>query len=159
MKTDLTKLAEKRVWESTQKMGVFGCFEVTIGFNGDERVDYITYDTSGIVRCYEIKVSMSDLKSEAKQTFLGDYNYLVVPNELWGKMQNDNRIMWKYHYQGVLVFEDTTYGYGLVSAKKAKKKQVNLGTKVTILESMVRSLNREVGKLYKVKPFWKENNE
>jgi hypothetical protein len=28
-------------------MGVFGCFEVTIGFHGRERVDYMTLDTKG----------------------------------------------------------------------------------------------------------------
>lgn len=47
-KTDLTKKLEDNIWCTTNKIGVFGCFEVTIGWCGKERVDYITYDTKGI---------------------------------------------------------------------------------------------------------------
>ena len=57
MKTDLTRQAEKCLWHETNRMGVFGCFEVTIGWSGTERVDYITYSTDNTIRCYEIKVS------------------------------------------------------------------------------------------------------
>ncbi|EOB3407632.1 hypothetical protein ACIJDF_002723, partial [Enterococcus hirae] len=89
MKKDLTRQAEKCLWYETNRMGVFGCFEVTIGWLGNERVDYITYSVDNTIRCYEIKVTLSDLKSKAKQTFIGDYNYLVVTNDLWEKMQQD----------------------------------------------------------------------
>lgn len=151
-KTELTKQAEKCLWQYTAKQGTFGCFEVTIGWYGKERVDYITYSTDTIIRCYEIKVSMSDLKSKAKQTFIGDYNYLVVTQELWEAIQNDIQLKWKYQSQGILVFSES--GIGVTSVKKAKKIQCTMGTKTTILESMVRSLNREAGKLYKVNPYW-----
>lgn len=56
-KSEMTKKLEREIWKATNKTGVFGCFEVTIGFNGNERVDFLTYDTKGIWRCYEIKVS------------------------------------------------------------------------------------------------------
>ena len=152
MKTDLTRQAEKCLWHETNRMGVFGCFEVTIGWSGNERVDYITYSTDNTIRCYEIKVSMTDLNSKAKQTFLGDYNYLVITQDLWEKMQQDERIMCKYWRQGIYVFsEEHTC---ITSVKKAKKQQVTLGTRATILESMVRSMNRELYKFYKVKPYW-----
>ncbi|RBT47165.1 hypothetical protein, partial [Enterococcus hirae] len=101
MKTDLTRQAEKCLWHETNRMGVFGCFEVTIGWSGTERVDYITYSTDNTIRCYEIKVSMADLKSKANQTFIGDYNYLVITQDLWEKMQQDERIMCKYRHQGI----------------------------------------------------------
>lgn len=133
-------------------MGVFGCFEVTIGWYGKERVDYITYSTDNTIRCYEIKVTLADLKSKASQTFIGDYNYLVITKELWETIQADIELGWRYHNQGILVFLEE--GIGMTSVKKAKKKNVTLGTRATILESMVRSLNREVGKLYKLAPFW-----
>ena len=42
----------------------------------------------------------------------------------------------------------------ITNVKKAKKQRVTLGTRSTVLESMVRSLNREVEKLYIEKPFW-----
>ena len=67
-KTDLTRQAEKCLWNYTNKMGVFGCFEVTIGWYGKERVDYITYSTDNTIRCYEIKVTLADLKSKASQS-------------------------------------------------------------------------------------------
>lgn len=47
-------------------MGVFGCFEVIIGWFGKERVDFMIYFIDNIIRCYEIKVIMVDLKSFVK---------------------------------------------------------------------------------------------
>ena len=49
MKTKKTLKLEQDIYNATEKVGVFGCFEVTIGFFGKERVDYMTYDTKGIV--------------------------------------------------------------------------------------------------------------
>ncbi|MEB8416429.1 hypothetical protein NGG16_03135 [Enterococcus casseliflavus] len=157
MKTELTRQAEKCLWNYTNKMGVFGCFEVTIGWFGNERVDYITYSTDNTIRCYEIKVTLADLKSKAKQTFIGDYNYLVVTKELWGIIQSDIELGWKYHDKGIIVFSEE--GIGVKSVKKAKKKNVTFGTRATILESMIRSLNREVDKFYKIAPFWEFKTE
>ena len=48
MKTAETVALEKAIRQATRKTGVFGCYEVTIGFCGRERVDYMTYDTKGI---------------------------------------------------------------------------------------------------------------
>lgn len=154
VKTDLTRQAEKCLWHYSNKQGVFGCFEVTIGWFGKERVDFMTYSTDNTIRCYEIKVTLPDLKSKANQTFIGDYNYLVVTQKLWEIIQADDTLGWKYYHQGILVFQEKRYGIGITSVKKAKKQQVSLGTRSTVLESMVRSLNREVGKFYKEKPFW-----
>lgn len=152
LKTDLTRQAEKCLWYHTDKMGVFGCFEVTIGWFGKERVDFMTYSTDNTIRCYEIKVTFADLKSKANQTFIGDFNYLVITQDLWEIIQRDDSLAWKYYYQGILVFKEN--GIGITSVKKAKKQNVSLGTRSTVLESMVRSLNREVGKYYKATPFW-----
>jgi len=55
-KTEETLLIENSIYREANRQGVFGCFEVTIGWFGKERVDYMTYDTKGIWRCYEIKV-------------------------------------------------------------------------------------------------------
>ena len=77
-KTEETLQLEKSIFRATKKTGVFGCFEVTIGFFGRERVDYMTYDTKGIFRYYEIKTSVSDFRSKSKNTFCGHYNYYVL---------------------------------------------------------------------------------
>lgn len=88
-KTDLTLQLEKDIHSATKRTGLVGCFEVTIGKGGNERVDYITFDTKDIVRCYEIKVSKSDFYSSAKKTFIGHYNYYVMPKELFDIVEKD----------------------------------------------------------------------
>lgn len=88
-KTELTLQLEKDIHSATKKTGLVGCFEVTIGKGGNERVDYITFDTKNIVRCYEIKVSKSDFYSSAKKTFIGHYNYYVMPKELFDIVEKD----------------------------------------------------------------------
>lgn len=62
---------------------------MTVGWYGKERVDYITYDTKGIWRCYEIKVSKSDFHSKAKKTFVGHYNYFVLTRELYDEVKEE----------------------------------------------------------------------
>ncbi|RBR96506.1 hypothetical protein EB62_00956 [Enterococcus faecalis] len=96
MKTDLTRQAEKCLWHYTNKMGVFGCFEVTIGWFGKERVDFMTYSTDNTIRCYEIKVTLADLKSSAKQTFLSDYNYCQKSEKAKCHIRNTSYCLRKY---------------------------------------------------------------
>ena len=78
----LEKLAKEKRW--------YGCEEITIGFygngHGNEICDYILMDSKGIIRCYELKVTKQDLKSHAKKSWYGNYNYLVVTNELYEKI-------------------------------------------------------------------------
>ncbi|BDV05261.1 hypothetical protein [Staphylococcus aureus] len=84
MKSIATLEAEQYLYDSLiiDKMGMCGCHEVVIGrkplTHGREIVDFLTYDTRNIFRAYEIKVSKADLKSSAKLSFVGHYNYLVV---------------------------------------------------------------------------------
>lgn len=134
--TQLTKDLKRLIWFATKKMGVFGCFEVTIGFYGNERVDYMTLDTKGIWRCYEIKITKSDFHSKAKNTFIGHYNYYVMPLELYEEVKDEipNHI-------GVFAGNDQ-----YISCKKNAKKQI-LGEKEDVLKiSMIRSMNRDVEK-------------
>lgn len=111
------------------------CFEVTIGWFGKERVDCLSYDTNGIWRCYEIKVSKSDFHSKAKKTFCGHYNYYVLTSDLYEKIKDEipNHI-------GVYV------GGSLV--KKAKKQELSVDEQV-LKDSMIRSLYRESEKILK----------
>lgn len=135
-KTELTKELEKAIYKATIKIGVFGCFEVTIGFQGNERVDYMTYDTKGIWRCYEIKISKSDFHSKAKKTFIGNYNYYVMPKVLYEdvKDQIPKEI-------GVYVFE----GFYTYVIKKPRKQELKVDAQV-LKDSMIRSLSREFDK-------------
>lgn len=138
-KTQLTIDIEKELWSTTKKLGVFGCFEVTIGFGGSERVDYMTYDTRGVWRCYEVKVSKSDFRSKAKKTFLGNFNYFVMTYELYEEVKDEiDKNIGVYTYNG----------RWLSCTKKPKRQE--LGVSESILkDSMIRSLERDYEKIIK----------
>lgn len=131
-KTDLTLDLERKIFSATNKQGVFGCFEVTIGWHGKERVDYMTYDTKGIWRCYEIKVSVSDFRSKAANTFCGHFNYYVMTKELFEKVADEIP-----KHIGVYI--------GGYCEKRAKKQELGEDEQV-LKDSMIRSLAREVQK-------------
>lgn len=168
-KTNLTKLCESALWKENNKQGVFGCFEVGIGWEGREIVDFITYKTTGEFRCYEIKVSKSDFKSRANLSFYGDYNYYVMPVQLYKELVlEEQKKAEKNQFfnddpkkafdmgiknKGIGILLVTQQGY-MSSQIGAKRKNVNLSMRAKLMESMVRSLNREVGKFYKISPYW-----
>ena len=134
-KSKETNRLEKLIYDVTKKQGVFGCFEVTIGWFGKERVDYLTYDTKGVWRCYEIKVSKQDFYSEAAKTFVGHYNYFVLTQTLYESVKSDIP-----DHIGVYVENELV--------KRARKQSLSI--EESILEkSMIRSLSREQEKLMK----------
>ncbi|MEA5057755.1 MAG: hypothetical protein VB047_09400 [Anaerotignum propionicum] len=138
MKTEETKRIEKAIFNATCKQGVFGCFEVTIGWYGKERVDYMTYDTKGVFRCYEIKVTKSDFHSPCHNSFVGHMNYYVLPESLYEEVKEEIP-----NFVGVYVVGR----WSAYSVKKAKRKPVD---NVDVLkDSMIRSLCREVTKQIK----------
>lgn len=136
-KKELTHQLENQLWKHTKKRGTFGCFEVTIGWRGKERVDYLTYNTKGIFRCYEVKVSKSDFYSRNKLSFLGNYNYYVMPLELYHQVKEDIE-----DFVGVYIPKDGK----LVSVKRAKKQALKVD-KDLLKDSMIRSLYRESEKV------------
>lgn len=134
-KTEMTLKLEQQIYTATAKQGTFGCFEVTIGWYGRERVDYMTYDTNGIFRCYEIKVSLSDFRSPAIKSFCGHFNYYVLTEELYEKVKGDIP-----KHIGVYV--------GGRLAKRPKKQELQVDEQ-TLKNSLIRSLAREAQKLYR----------
>ena len=133
-KTKETIELERAIWSATTKQGLFGCFEVTIGWFGRERVDYLTYDTKGIWRCYEIKVSKSDFYSKANKTFIGHYNYYVLTRELYEQVKDDIP-----DHIGVYV--------GSICEKRAKKQELKVDENI-LKDSLIRSLSREYQKQF-----------
>lgn len=171
-KTDETKELERMIWNHANEQGIFGCFEVSIGWFGDERVDFMTYDTKGEIRCYEIKVSIQDFYSGAKKSFLGDFNYYVVTGKLLEKLRDKaDRDYEEYKYLGISNDTKTRLfdtrlknkGIGLMALNengwletiiKPKRKFVSVGNKAILIESLLRSSNREVKKFYRLKGYW-----
>lgn len=136
-KTEQTLSVENAIYRETNRQGVFGCFEVTIGWFGKERVDYMTYDTKGVWRCYEIKVSEADFHSKANLTFIGHYNYYVVTKALYEKIKSEipNDI-------GCYVAYETDAGKWFCSCVKRARRR-DLGVDESILkDSFIRSLSR-----------------
>lgn len=134
-KTNMTKKLENDIYLATSKLGIYSCFEVTIGIGGNERVDYMTLDSKGTFRCYEIKVSVSDFRSKAKNSFCGHFNYYVLTQELYEKVKLEIP-----PHIGVYV--------GNRNLKKAKKQIPSIEENVLML-SLLRSLSRDANKLYK----------
>ncbi len=136
MKTQETLDLEKSLEAAGIRKREYGCEEITIGFkndgHGDEIVDYMTMDAKGIFRCYELKVSLSDLKTDNKKSFYGDYNYLVVSRNLYQKGP-----AWGNYippYVGILV------GTELETARPAKKKAITNETREMLKDSLIRSV-------------------
>lgn len=136
-KTDTTFQLEKAIIRETSKLGTFGCLEVTIGFGGNERVDYMTVDTKGVWRCYEIKCSVSDFRSKAKKTFVGHYNYFVMTSDVYEKVKDEVPSHIGVYIMGRLV-------------KRPKRQELAVDESV-LKWSMIRSLCRESDKYRKAK--------
>lgn len=144
-KTKQTRLIEQALIKRTNSvLGCYGALEVTIGRSGTkgyERCDYVEFDTSSEIRCYEIKASMGDLKSKNKLSYLGDKNYLVVPKKL-----ADEILKSSYNLGGVgLISFD---GKNFKSLTRASKRAVGIGERVALLEGIAKSACRDAIKFY-----------
>lgn len=121
------------MYKALKKRGTFISFECTIGWYGKERVDCLTYDTNGIWRCYEIKVSKSDFHSRAKKTFIGHYNYYAMPEKLYVEVKDEIPEHIGVYVDGNLV-------------KRAKRQELGVDEKV-LKDSFIRCLYREAEKV------------
>ena len=92
LKTQETLEIEEQLRKICRKKRLYGCEEVTVGFynsgHGNEICDFMTMDSKGIVKCYEIKVTLTDLRSHAKKSWYGHYNYLVISPDLYKKIDD-----------------------------------------------------------------------
>lgn len=82
-----TKELENLLYKTLWRKGWYGVFECAIPKClcrkvHRERVDMLTYETTGIWRAYELKISKQDLHSSAALSWIGHYNYLVVTEDL-----------------------------------------------------------------------------
>ena len=134
-KTELTKEIEKALRIETSKW--FGCVEVTIGWYGKQRVDFMTMDSKEIFRCYEIKISKSDFKSKHGHNFVGHFNYYVVPKELYESIKDEvPKEIGVYIWNGKYL--------SLVKRPKMKELEVDISI---LKNSMIRSLYRDTSKI------------
>ena len=150
---------ENALKKRCEEKGLYGCEEITIGFayngHGNEIVDFMTMNSKGIIKCYEIKVTVPDLKSKAKKSWYGHYNYLVVTYELYKKIENWDEYL--PAHVGLIV------GTDLCSHKNAKKCDVSVEEEIMLKESMIRSIYakmyRDAQSIDKQKQYQKEIRE
>ena len=135
-KTEKTLRLEEALHRRQLEKREYGCEEITIGFHsqghGDEIVDYMTLDSKDVVRCFEIKVTVADLKTDNAKSFYGDYNYLVVSQSL--DMHSPVYENYIPPYAGILCGED------LRVIRQAKKKMVTDETRNMLKSSILRSV-------------------
>ena len=140
---------ENRLHDMCRQKRIYGCEEVTIGFynngHGNEVVDFCTMDSKGILRCYEIKVTLADLKSSAKKSWYGHYNYLFVTQELYYKIC-EKLDLYIPQYVGVVVPCDVSWSSGIQVLKNAKKQELTIEQETMLKESMIRSMFYKMNK-------------
>lgn len=156
---------EAKLYKMCEKDRIYGCEEVTIGFHnnghGNEIVDFCTMDSKGILRCYEIKVTLADLKSNAKKSWYGHYNYLVITNELYEKIK-DNFDNYIPAYVGVMIPNSFSWSNGFEVVFKARKQTLSVEQEAMLKESIIRSMYykmakyRDAADMEKVKALQKE---
>lgn len=141
---------EEKLHYMCKRRRIYGCEEVTIGFynagKGNEIVDFCTMDSKGVIRCYEIKVTLADLKSKAKKSWYGHYNYLVVTRELLEKIK-DNIEDYIPDYVGVAIPCPDSWSDGIEICCNAKKQQISSEQELMMKESMIRSMSYKMQKI------------
>lgn len=133
---------ENALIKDTREKRIYGCEEITIGFynngHGNEIADFMTMDSKGIIKCYELKVTLQDLNSNAKKSWYGHYNYLVVSSTLYNTVEDWNEYVPKH--VGIIV------GTSLSIVKKPTKENIDTDTAIMLKESMIRSMYWKVDK-------------
>ncbi|MGN0338634.1 MAG: hypothetical protein ACI4EE_14165 [Lachnospiraceae bacterium] len=108
------------------------------------RVDYMRFKpanntVSGIEKgdfyCYEVKSSVEDFRSGHGLNFIGDYNYLVMPEEVYVAVSNEIP-----HYVGVIVPAERSWNLKVVKNAKRRNREKSLAE---MLFMMFRSAARD----------------
>lgn len=148
MKTQETKDMELTLYYYCRELADLVVEEVTLP-NDFGIVDTLSLSTDQQFTCFELKITKADFHSNAKLSFVGDFNYFVLPEHLVPQVIDEvpNNI-------GVLVFHYFTPlaqtkrqvvpGY-LTTLKKSTQQPLGCAYE-TLLACLGRSLNREVDK-------------
>ncbi|HGF7567741.1 TPA: hypothetical protein ACF39L_000208 [Enterococcus hirae] len=149
MKTPLTIEMETSLYQYCIEQGGIVVEEVTMP-DDHGIVDTLScltkFDGTREWRCYELKVSKADFRSTAKLSFVGNYNYFVLPQTLFDEVKAEIPTG-----IGVLVYrpygisEEMPASGTFIIAKKAMKQPLAVAEEA-LLNRFMASLFREVRK-------------
>ena len=140
----IEKALQKSLFGSNPKLAkYYGTTEVTIGFqrngNGKEIVDFLSYDPKeDVFRCYEIKATMADFKSKAKKSWYGNYNYLVLSENLYKQRPLKEWVEDVPSNVGIVVVNTSSLSMKYVA--KSSKVEIANSTKEALKNSLIRTL-------------------
>jgi hypothetical protein len=141
-----TKDMERALHRAIKKMGTYVCFEIGMPDN-HERVDGLSYNTRGEWRFYELKLTMSDFKSQHAHTFRGHLNYYVIPKELLEKVKP----FVPEHVGIYVVWQIKGYPDAFAECVKRAKKQELQVNHDDLFFSFMQALSREYDKMMRGK--------
>ena len=109
------------------------------------------FDGSREWRCYELKVTKADFRSTAKLSFVGHYNYFVLPSTLYedvkDKIPTDIGVL---VYRPYALEEEMPASGTFFIAKKARKRELGVAEEA-LTNRFMASLFREVRKAKQMK--------
>lgn len=156
METEETKQIKEALSVRGNAMGHHGVQEVTVGHivgsKGYDRCDYVEFDNNGIFYAYEIKVSVSDLKSDNKLSYCANKNYLVVNQKVYNWLFKTN-----ISGQREINHAFNCGGFGIIlyqpdsinkfrSITRCSNHQLGLGESVELLEAIAKAACRDASK-------------
>ena len=142
-----TKEIENIAYNYLWKKGWYGVFEVAIpraivNKYHRERVDFLTYETTGIYRAYEIKRNKADFYSGCAWSWIGNYNYFIMPYELYYEVKDDVP-------DGIGVWIIREHSKNMECVKKPKRRELLCGHEAMQF-AMLQAFSREYKKYRKL---------
>lgn len=159
MKTKLTLELEKTLYETCVEAGSIAVEEVTMP---DDKgiVDTLSYQHlptgEDEWRCYELKVTKSDFHSTAKLSFIGNYNYFVLPLSLYQEIQDEIPAeigvlsYQKYDPAQLAASTEPVLTPGYLTVEKKPRYQEIILDQAELMRHFLYSLAREVRKAKRV---------
>ena len=97
-------------------------------------------------RCYELKVSKADFRSKAKLSFVGNYNYFVLPEALYHKVKEEipSHVGAMIYHAYLDTSEQRLPGYFTI--EKKPQRQELMVNEQGLLFRLIGAQAREVGK-------------
>lgn len=151
MKTTLTLMMEKALYHYCLEQGAIVVEEVSMPEEQgivDTLACYTDAQGNRQWRCFELKVSRADFRSKAKLSFIGHYNYFVLPEALYLSVREEipDGI-------GVLVYRPYAAAFaaeegapGTFTIEKKPKRQELQVAEAALTNRFIASLSREVQK-------------